>query len=86
MSNSEFDVVAAIFTQFLTPDERRQVFAGMRNALKPGGLPLLIEGYRPEQFELQDRWAVVGGKPLYARCLKQNLTACPRCKLPNTTA
>jgi len=46
---AEFDVIAAIFIQFLTPDERRQVFAGMRNALKPGGL-LLIEGYRPEQL------------------------------------
>jgi SAM-dependent methyltransferase len=44
-----FDVVAAIFVQFLTPEERRQVFAGMRKALKPGGL-LLIEGYRPEQL------------------------------------
>src|SRR5262249_13693155 len=46
---AEFDVVVAIFIQFLTPHERRQVFAGMRNALKPGGL-LLIEGYRPEQL------------------------------------
>ena len=44
-----FDVVVAIFVQFLTPEERRQVFAGMRKALKPGGL-LLIEGYRPEQL------------------------------------
>jgi SAM-dependent methyltransferase len=46
---AQFDVVAAIFIQFLTPDERRRVFAAMRNALKPGGL-LLIEGYRPEQL------------------------------------
>jgi len=46
---AEFDVVAAIFIQFLTPDERHQVFAGMRKALRPGGL-LLIEGYRPEQL------------------------------------
>jgi SAM-dependent methyltransferase len=46
---AEFDLIAAIFIQFLTPDERRQVFAGMRNALKPSGL-LLIEGYRPEQL------------------------------------
>ena len=44
-----FDVVAAIFFQFLTPQERAPVFAGMRDALKPGGL-LLIEGYRPEQL------------------------------------
>src|SRR5712691_5799874 len=46
---AEFDVIAAIFFQFLTPQERGRVFAGMRNALKPGGL-LLIEGYRPEQL------------------------------------
>ena len=46
---AQFDVVVAIFIQFLTPDERRQVFARMRDALKPGGL-LLIEGYRPEQL------------------------------------
>jgi len=44
-----FDVIAAIFIQFLTPDERRQMFAGIRNALRPAGL-LLIEGYRPEQL------------------------------------
>jgi len=46
---AEYDVVAAIFIQFLTPQERRPAFAGMRKALKPGGL-LLIEGYRPEQL------------------------------------
>jgi SAM-dependent methyltransferase len=46
---AQFELVAAIFIQFLTPDERHQVFIGMRDALKPGGL-LLIEGYRPEQL------------------------------------
>jgi SAM-dependent methyltransferase len=46
---AQFDVVAAIFIQFLTPPERQRVFASMRDALKPGGL-LLIEGYRPEQL------------------------------------
>lgn len=44
-----FDVVAAIFFQFLEPDERSDVFGRIRRALKPGGL-LLIEGYRPEQI------------------------------------
>lgn len=44
-----YDVVVAIFIQFLTPAERSQIFAAMRKALKPGGL-LLIEGYRPEQL------------------------------------
>lgn len=44
-----YDVIAAIFIQFLDPTERRHVFAGMRCALRPGGL-ILIEGYRPEQL------------------------------------
>ncbi len=43
---AEFDVVVGIFFQFLTPEERASVFAGIRKALKPGGL-LLIEGYGP---------------------------------------
>ena len=44
-----FDVVAAIFIQFVAPDERKPIFAGIRQALKPGGL-LLMQGYRPEQL------------------------------------
>jgi cyclopropane fatty-acyl-phospholipid synthase-like methyltransferase len=44
-----FDVVAAIFIQFVGPEERKPIFAGMRQALKPGGL-LLLQGYRPEQL------------------------------------
>jgi SAM-dependent methyltransferase len=45
---AEFDVVAVIFIQFCAPPERRRIFAGIRQALKPGGL-LLLQGYRPEQ-------------------------------------
>jgi len=48
--DAEFDVVAAIFFQFLTSPERARVFAGIRKALKPGGL-LLLEGYSPKQLE-----------------------------------
>jgi SAM-dependent methyltransferase len=44
-----FDLVVAIFIQFGTPDQRAIVFAGIRQALKPGGL-LLLQGYRPEQL------------------------------------
>jgi SAM-dependent methyltransferase len=43
-----FDAVVAIFIQFLPPEERAAVFAGMQRAVRPGGL-LLVEGYRPEQ-------------------------------------
>ncbi len=45
-----FDVVVEIFTQVSTPDERSLKWAGMRRALKPGGL-LILEGYSPKQLE-----------------------------------
>jgi cyclopropane fatty-acyl-phospholipid synthase-like methyltransferase len=44
------DVIAAIFIQFLGPEERAQVFATFRDALPPGGL-LLLHGYAPRQVE-----------------------------------
>jgi cyclopropane fatty-acyl-phospholipid synthase-like methyltransferase len=44
-----FDIVAAIFIQFLAPPERDAVFARMIAALKPGGV-LLLHGYTPEQI------------------------------------
>jgi SAM-dependent methyltransferase len=46
---AEFDVAAVIFIQFAAPPERRRIFAGIRQALKPGGL-LVLQGYRPEQI------------------------------------
>lgn len=45
-----FDVVVEIFTQFSTPDKRPKKWAGMRRALKRGGL-LIIQGYTPKQLE-----------------------------------
>ncbi len=45
-----FDVVAAIFFQFAPPPERAKVFAGIKRALKRGGL-LLMEGYSPKQLQ-----------------------------------
>ena len=44
-----FDVVVAIFVQFAIPEERTRMFAGMVQALKPGGL-LIMQGYRPPQL------------------------------------
>jgi SAM-dependent methyltransferase len=46
---AEYDVVAAIFFQFAGPDTREAVFAGIKQALKPGGL-LLMEGYHVRQI------------------------------------
>jgi len=52
-----YDVIAAIFIQFVTPSERSALFANIKRALKPGGL-LLMEGYRPEQLQYR-----TGGPP-----------------------
>ena len=46
----DFDVVAAIFIQFVTSPEREQLFAAIKRCLKPGGL-LLLHGYTPRQLE-----------------------------------
>jgi len=48
-ARESYDVVAAIFFQFLTPDERTAIFVRIVDALAPGGV-LLLEGYRPEQL------------------------------------
>lgn len=45
-----FDVVAVIFAQFVDPEQRKRLFAGIRRAMKPGAL-LLLQGYRPKQLE-----------------------------------
>lgn len=45
-----FDAVVEIFTQFSTPEQRPKKWAGMRTALKPGGV-LIIQGYTPRQLE-----------------------------------
>jgi SAM-dependent methyltransferase len=45
-----YDVVCDIFTQFSTPAERARKWAGMKKALKPGGLLILL-GYTPKQLQ-----------------------------------
>lgn len=48
--DEDFDVVADIFTQFSTPEKRPKKWAGMRRALKRGGL-LIVHGYTPKQLD-----------------------------------
>ena len=45
-----YDVVAAISFQSADPADRARIFAGIKRALKPGGL-LLLEGYAPKQLD-----------------------------------
>ena len=48
--DADFDVVVEIFTQFSSPTERALKWAGMRRALKSGGL-LILHGYTPKQLD-----------------------------------
>jgi SAM-dependent methyltransferase len=45
-----YDALVAVFIQFVPPEGRDGVFAGMKSAVAPGGL-FLLEGYRPEQVD-----------------------------------
>lgn len=47
---ARFDLVAAIFIQFMAPDFRALTFRRICEVLRPGGL-LLVQGYRPEQLQ-----------------------------------
>jgi len=46
----KFDLVVAIFIQFVPPALREQMFSDIKHCLKPGGL-LLLQGYTPRQLE-----------------------------------
>ncbi|WP_300515373.1 class I SAM-dependent methyltransferase [Aliiroseovarius sp.] len=52
-----YDLVVAVFIQFLDPAARAKVFEGMKRTLAPGGV-LLLHGYRPEQLDY-----ATGGPP-----------------------
>ena len=47
---AHYDVVVAIFVQFVGPEGRDVLFEGMKRTLKPGGL-LLMQGYTPKQLD-----------------------------------
>ncbi|MDD2929836.1 MAG: class I SAM-dependent methyltransferase [Sideroxydans sp.] len=47
-----YDVVIAIFIQFVGPEQRVQQFDNLKRHLKPGGL-LLEQGYTPRQLEFK---------------------------------
>lgn len=47
---AEYDLIVAIFIQFASPAQRDPIIAGIRRALKPGGV-LILQGYTPKQIE-----------------------------------
>ena len=49
-TSTRYAALVAIFIQFLPPDSRDSVFAGMQDAVEPHGL-FLLEGFRPEQVD-----------------------------------
>ena len=46
---AHYDLVAGIFFQFATPDERAELFEKIKDSLKPGGV-LVIQGYGKNQL------------------------------------
>ena len=68
--SERFDIVAGIFIQFASPDERKILFSRIKRCLKPGGL-LLLQGYTPRQLEYK-----TGGPPhaenMYTKALLRN--------------
>jgi SAM-dependent methyltransferase len=56
-TSKRYDALVAVFIQFLPPERRDDVFAGMKSTVAPGGV-FLLEGYRPEQVDFK-----TGGPP-----------------------
>lgn len=48
--SQSFDLVVAVFVQFMSPEARVRQFETMREAVRPGGR-LVLHGYTPEQVE-----------------------------------
>ena len=50
-ASKDFDLVVAVYIQFIGPGERGAQFANLKQAVRPGGI-LMLHGYRPEQVAL----------------------------------
>jgi cyclopropane fatty-acyl-phospholipid synthase-like methyltransferase len=64
---AEFDAVVAIFIQFAPPAFRDEIFAGMKRAIRPGGIALL-HGYTPKQLDYR-----TGGPPVLEQLYTEEL-------------
>ena len=65
-----FDIVVAVFVQFVGPEERKAQFETLRQAVRPGGR-LALHGYTPDQIKFG-----TGGPPfpenMYTSALLSN--------------
>jgi SAM-dependent methyltransferase len=64
---AEFDAVVAVFIQFAPPAFRDEIFAGLKRAVRPGGL-VLLHGYTPKQLEYR-----TGGPPVLEQLYTEEL-------------
>jgi SAM-dependent methyltransferase len=66
---NRYDLVVAVFIQFLSPPQRQVVVDGMQQTLRPGGR-LLLHGYRPEQLDYG-----TGGPPIAENLYTEEMLA-----------
>ena len=64
---AKFDAVVAVFIQFAPPALRDEIFAGMKRAVRPGGV-VLLHGYTPKQLEYR-----TGGPPVAEQLYTEEL-------------
>jgi len=50
-TEANYDLVVAVFIQFVGPQQRDAIFTGMKRTLKPGGV-IMLHGYTPAQIGL----------------------------------
>ena len=65
----KFDLVAAIFIQFADPEFRSEIFDGIEQTLKPGGL-MMLHGYTTRQIEFG-----TGGPPVIEQLYTRTMLA-----------
>jgi SAM-dependent methyltransferase len=64
---AEGDAVVAVFIQFAPPALRDEIFAGMKRAVRPGGV-VLLHGYTPKQIGYR-----TGGPPVVEQLYTEEL-------------
>ena len=67
---AELDAVVAVFIQFAPPAFRDEIFAGMKRAVRRGGV-ILLHGYTPKQLEYRTGGPTVAEQLYTAELLRR---------------